>query len=183
MEVTEEEAARIEAEEAAKKSGKPIEELKKEPKEENKEEEGNKGQKPNAGNGGTTDLYVWEQTLKDVTVNIKLPPGITSKNLVIKLTAKHAKVEIKGQSAPMVDKDFCKPIKMDDSLWTLESDANGQRVLQLNLIKLEGQNWWDCVFDGDEKIDTQKVEPENSKLSDLDGDTRGVVEKMMFDQQ
>lgn len=55
MEITDEEAARIEAEEAAKKSGKTEDA----PMEEKKDEE-NKGQKPNAGNGGTTELYSWE---------------------------------------------------------------------------------------------------------------------------
>lgn len=101
--------------------------------------------------------------------------------LDVKIQAKKLIVGIKGKDK-IIDGEFCKKVKTDDSFWSVEKDGV-KRSLQINLSKINKQEWWDCVIDGDNKIDTQKIEPENSKLSDLDGETRGVVEKMMFDQQ
>ncbi len=140
MEVTEEEAALIEAQEAAKKSGKPVEEAKpaaagdEEEKKEGEEDDKDKGEAPNAANGGSTDLYDWEQTLGELTVNVHIPEGTTGKMLTVDIQKTHLKVGIKGKPL-MIDGELCKPIKKGDSLWCIETLSNGERCLQLNLTK------------------------------------------------
>jgi hypothetical protein len=73
-----------------------------------------------------------------------------------------------------------KKVNSGECFWSIERDGE-KSILNLTLEKSEGKCWWNSLLQGDIEIDTQKVEPENSKLSDLDGETRSTVEKMMYD--
>ena len=132
---------------------------------------------PPVGNGGTTDKYVWTQTLKELAVTIAFPAGTSARSLDIKYTPTTLLVGIKGQE-PIINGNLGSRIHVDSSTWTIE---NG--TVTLELTKVDKMNWWSAVIVGDPAINTQDIVPENSKLDDLDRDTRSTVEKMMFDQR
>lgn len=56
-------------------------------------------------------------------------------------------------------------------------------MISVLLTKQDQMDWWKYCVKGEPEIDTQKVEPESSKLADLDPETRSSVEKMLFDQR
>ncbi|CEG48892.1 Nuclear distribution protein NUDC [Plasmopara halstedii] len=133
---------------------------------------------PLVGNGGQTDKYVWTQTLQEAQVNFAVPEGTKSRQIDVDIRAKKLRVGLRGGET-FVDGSLYNKVKVDDSFWTLE---DGNRIC-VYLQKDNQMEWWKTIIQGDAEIDTQKVQPENSKLDDLDSDTRQTVEKMMFDQR
>jgi len=136
---------------------------------------------PPIGNGGSTDKYIWTQILEEVVVNIPVPSTTRGKHMIVELDVNTVKVQIKGKPA-IIDGEWIDKIDVDESTWTLE-EANGEKLLVLTIAKYNKMAWWKGVVKGDPTIDTTKIQPESSSLSDLDGETRATVEKMMFDQR
>ncbi|KAH9724008.1 protein BOBBER 1 [Citrus sinensis] len=133
---------------------------------------------PNKGNGLDLENYSWTQILQEVTVSVPVPAGTKSRFVLCEIKKNHLKVGLKGQP-PIIDGELHMAVKPDDCYWSIED----QKTVSILLTKQNQMEWWKCLIKGGPEIDTQKVEPENSKLSDLDPETRSTVEKMMFDQR
>eukprot|EP00929_Paragymnodinium_shiwhaense_P117425 TRINITY_DN8799_c0_g1_i1.p1 TRINITY_DN8799_c0_g1~~TRINITY_DN8799_c0_g1_i1.p1 ORF type:complete len:340 (-),score=180.82 TRINITY_DN8799_c0_g1_i1:370-1389(-) len=173
-EITEEEAEKIKAEKAGKKADddKPADEEKKDDEEEDSKEP------PPTGNGGKTDKYTWTQTLQALEVFVDIKPGTKAKQVICDIGGETLKVGIKGDPL-LINGKLHSKVKPDDCMWTLIDN----KIVHITFEKFDNMKWWNCVVEGDPGIDTKKIVPENSKLSDLDGETRMTVEKMMYDQR
>jgi hypothetical protein len=127
-----------------------------------------------------------------------VPGNLKSRDLVITIKKQSLQAGIKGQD-PIIQVhttqaishtptnpqqgDLPHAVHVDDSTWTLSTNSDGTKTVEIHLDKVNKMEWWAHVVTSAPKIDVTKIQPDNSKLSDLDGETRGMVEKMMFDQQ
>ncbi|OIW24014.1 CS domain-containing protein [Coniochaeta ligniaria NRRL 30616] len=126
--------------------------------------------------------YKWTQTIGDLDLTFSVPGNYKSKDLKIDIQKSKLVAGVKGQE-PLITGDLFAPIRVDDSTWTLTAAPDGTKTVEIHLDKANKMEWWPHVVAGAPKIDVSKIVPENSKLSDLEGETRTMVEKMMFDQR
>ncbi|XP_050387790.1 protein BOBBER 1 [Argentina anserina] len=181
-EKTKKKEAEAKAKEEAEAEPKPVVEEKKKDKEVEAPkavaEEKSGKRVPNKGNGLDMEKYSWTQSLQEVNIIIPVPAGTKSRDIVYEAKKNRLKFGLKGQPL-IIDGELFQSIKPDDCLWSIED----QTAVSILLTKHNQLEWWKALLKGDPEIDTQKVEPEPSKLSDLDSETRQTVEKMMFDQR
>ncbi|KAH8748823.1 nuclear movement protein [Hyaloscypha finlandica] len=126
--------------------------------------------------------YKWAQAIGDLDITVEVPGNLKGKDLNVDIKKKKLVLGIKGQE-PIINGDLPHEIHVDESTWTLTTSPSGTKILELHLDKVNKMQWWEHVITTAPKIDVTKIQPENSKLGDLDGETRGMVEKMMYDQR
>ncbi|CRH01719.1 nuclear movement protein, putative [Plasmodium relictum] len=132
---------------------------------------------PPKDNGGITDKYRWIQNTSSLEMFIDAKEKIKTKDVKVDLTYKRLFVKVKDKV--IIDGEFYKKIKPEGSIWTLEDN----QIIHILIEKLHGLEWWATAIKGDPEIDVKKIVPENSRIDDLDPETRAVVEKMLYDQR
>jgi hypothetical protein len=123
--------------------------------------------------------------MQNVELFVFLQPNDSKKNMKVTITTEKLVVLVNG--SPLIDGKWKDKINAEETYWTIEEgelDNYKGKYLHINVEKWKNQNsWWSTPIQGDVEINTQKINPEPSKLSDLDGETRSTVEKMMFDMR
>jgi len=123
-------------------------------------------------NGAVTDKYHWSQSISETTVEVEVEE-CKAKDIKVDITPTRLTVKCKGNI--VLQGKLHEKVTVEECMWHLDDNK-----IVVSLEK-QRETWWKCVLEGDQEIDTTKVESTKS-MEEYDGETQGAIRKIMFDQ-
>jgi len=124
-------------------------------------------------NGAVTDKYHWSQSIYEVTVEVEVEKDARAKEIEVDITPTRLNIKCRGKT--IIGGKLHEKVTCDQCVWHLD---DGKVVIS---FEKQRQTWWKCVLEGDQEIDTTKVESTRT-MDEYDGETQGAIRKIMFDQ-
>ena len=136
----------------------------------------------NEGCGVDYPTYSFTQSETEVVLNFPLAAGTAAKMLDIKIGTSTISCGLKGKGAEgiLLAGPLFKPIKAEESMWTVEE----KKLLVVTLTKtnMQYEEWWPHVVTTERQMDIKTLVPPSKHIRDLDQGAQAQVAKMMYDQ-
>ena len=84
--------------------------------------------------------FRYQDSFSEIVIKMPIDENIKGKDVNYKLTATTLELGVKGQE-PYVSGELWDVVKLDDSLWEIESDNKLGRCVSVHLKKAKGQKW------------------------------------------
>jgi hypothetical protein len=114
------------------------------------------GRRPFQHDGKT--IYEWEQSLDDVNIYIKPPPGIKAKMMDIRITETELRVGLKG-NPPFLHERFPSLVKRDTSTWMMDDGE-----IEIILHKMKKAETWPSALCGHGELDPYTQQEVQKKI-------------------
>jgi hypothetical protein len=105
-------------------------------------------------------IYEWDQSLDEMNMWIRPPPGVTAKHLAIDIKHQHISVGIKG-NPPFLNEDTGGEVIVAESFWSLDP-TEGE--ITINLQKMRKGEMWESALKGHGELDPLTKEEDKKKL-------------------
>lgn len=124
-------------------------------------------------NGAANEKYYWSQSISEVTVEVVLEADAKAKEVDVDITATRLCIKHKGRT--VLEGKLHEKVNTEETVWHMDDNK------VIFSVEKQRQTWWKCVLEGDDEIDTTKVESTRT-MDEYDGETQGAIRKIMFDQ-
>ena len=147
------------------------------------------GKQVPVGNGGSTNRYVWTQTLEEVVVHVPVPEGTRAKDLDVEIAPTSLSIKQKDPASdvatfnPLSGTLFAR-VKPSESTWTMETNSSSESKTTTILLTLDKvqKTWWSTIISGDPEIDNTMVDS-TRHIGTYDEKTQAQIRRIMFDQR